>query len=235
MIKGLDKTVNELKYILKDLGYFCLINLISMGRYSTGAISTSSAQRLELSYLLRHGSIKKGQFIHGSLNWTNGNNISFISELTEKNQYIRLIYTHTSNYSGEVNKMDYKIQLVSIPSNLGKGKIYYFRCPVSGRRSRILYMCYGSLYFKSRLAYRKRIFYPSQISSKLNFHNDRYWEIERLLEKLNKEANKSSYKGKPTRLKKRIAILEEKKNYHDDIRWNIFPKAAFKELGKMGF
>ena len=192
-----------------------------MGRFSTGAITTGEAIRIELSYLLNQGFIKKGCIIHGSLNWTNGSSISFISCLNENEKYLQLVYTNTSSYSGEVTKQDYKVELTTIPSNLGKGELIYFVCPDSGRRARILYKVYGSLHFKSRKAYRKRIYYSCQKSSRLEYHNDRYWELERLLGKLNQSAKKSNYQGKQTRLKERIAILKGKKNYHDLKRWQI--------------
>jgi hypothetical protein len=187
-----------------------------------------------LSISAYKGFIKKGCIKHGSLNWTNGSSISFISCLKENEKYLQLVYTNTSSYSGEITKHDYRIELAAIPSNLGRGELIYFVCPVSGRRARILYKVYGSLHFISRKAYRKRIYYPSQISSKLHFHIDRYWELERLLEKLNQLVTKSNYQGKQTRLKKRITILKGKKNYHDLKRWEILPKSFLKHARNLG-
>ena len=193
-----------------------------MGRYRTGALTTGEAIRIELSYLLKQGFIQKGYIRYGSLNWTNGNSISFISCLNENEKYLQLVYSNTNNYSGEITKHDYKVNLTTIPSNLGRGELIYFVCPVSGRRARILYKVYGSLYFKSRKAYRKRIYYPSQISSKLHFHNDRYFELERKLERF-PQVRKKHYQGKVTRLQQRIGKLKAQKNYHDWIRWQTFP------------
>lgn len=203
-----------------------------MGRNSTGAIITSSAIRIELSYLLKQGIIPKEGNRAGYLSWTNGSQINYEIEITSENQYIRLKYRNT-NYSGEVNDLDYKIQLSSIPSNLGRGQIWYFICPFSGRKARILYKCYGSLYFKSRKAYHKRIYYSSQKSSKLDFNNDRYFAIESILEKL--KPMKKTYQGKETRLQKRIRRLESQLEYHDFLRWQIFPKSISKFISEIGF
>lgn len=189
-----------------------------MGRYPTGAITTGGSIRLELSYLLKNGFIEKNFIKKGSISWNNGNSISFISCFDEKEQYIRLIYSNTSCQSGEVTSQDYKIQLTTIPSNLGKGEIIYFVCPVSGRRARILYKVYGSLFFKSRLAYRHRIYYSGQICQKPLYDSERFHAIEKQLERL-PEGKKSHYKGKETRLQKKRKELEEKKAYHE---WKSF-------------
>jgi hypothetical protein len=202
-----------------------------MGRNSTGAITTGSALRLELSYLLKQGIIPKQGIRTGYLSWTNGSEMYYEIENTSQNQYIRLKYSNT-NYSGEVNDLDYKIQLDSIPSNLGRGRIWYFVCPFTGRKARILYKCYGSLYFKSMKAYQRRIYYSSQISSKLNFNNDRYFDLEKQLEKL--RPKKKSYQGKETRIWKRIRRLEAQLDYHDFLRWDIMPKSVLKYMGGMG-
>jgi len=202
-----------------------------MGRYSTGAITTGEAQRIEISFLLKQGFISKGGIISGSLSWNNGNSIGIQSELSEGKQEIRIYYQNQS-YSGEVNDLDYRIQLSPIPSNLGRGLIWYFICPFTGRKARILYKCYGSLHFKSRRAYQCRIYYPSQISSRNNFHNERYFSLDREIEKLQPRIKKKHYQGKETRLKERIRSLEAQKEYHDFIRWNFLPKSVLKMLGR---
>jgi len=193
-----------------------------MGRYSTGAITTRESKRLELSYLLNDGYIQKGLMLSGTIRWNNGSSINFISELTEENQYIRLQYQNTS-YEGEEKDMDYMIHLASIPSNLDRGRILYFICPITGRRSRILYKCYGSLYFKSREAYHNRIYYQCQISSKLYYHSNRFHSIESTLERM-PAIKKQHYRGKETRIQQRIRLLESKQEYHDALSWQALTK-----------
>ena len=195
-----------------------------MGRCGTGAITTGESIRIELPYLLKQGYIRKNYTISGSLSWTNGSSVSFVSSFTEEGRYIRLSY-YLESYTGERTNHDYKIQLTTIPSNLGKGEIIYFVCPVTGRRARILYKCYGSQIWKCRTSYRNRIYYESQQCSKLDFHNRRYWALDKELERLNKRRKKKFYHGKETRLSRRIQALKNKKNYHDYLRWIILPKA----------
>jgi hypothetical protein len=202
-----------------------------MGRFSTGAITTGEAQRIELSWLIKQGWISKGGIISGTLSWNNGSEISINTEIKEGKGYIRLNYQN-KRYTGEVNELDYKIQLTSIPSNLGRGKIWFFICPFTGRKTRILYKCYGSLYFKSRWAYSHRIYYSCQILSKNNFHNEKYFILERKLEKLQPLIRKKHYQGKETRILKRISILESKKEYHDYLRWEILSKSIHNSYAK---
>jgi hypothetical protein len=181
-----------------------------MERHSTGAFTTGEVGRIELSYLLRQGLIKRGQSVYGSLSWTNGSSISFASSFTEGSRFIRLSYYNENSYSGERTHHDYKIQLTTIPSNLGKGEIIYFVCPSTGRRARILYRCYGSKIWKCRTAHQNRIYYESQQCSKLDLHNIRYWTLEKELDRCYKKS--------------------KKKVYHNYLRWAILPKALLKGI-----
>jgi len=205
-----------------------------MGRWSTGAVTTKEVARIELGYLLKNGFIKRDQHIYGTLSWTNGSNISFETNLSGENRFIRLHYNNTNSYTDEKTNHDYKIYLTSIPSNLGKGEVLYFVCPVTGRRCRILYKCYGSLIWKSRFAYRYRIYYHSQVCSKYDYHNTRYWKIANDLEALYQRGKKTHYRGNYTRLMKRVKQLEEKQQYHDKMRWLIVPQSIQKMVYVMG-
>lgn len=201
-----------------------------MGRQSTGAITTREITRIELSYLLRQGFIKKGQVISGILSWNNGSKIGIESFYNNEERCLKLSYCFTSNETGEREDFEYSIQLTTIPSNLGRGEIVYFLCPITGRRARILYKCYGSKIWKSKGAYRHRIYYASQQCSKYDLHNIRYWALEKEIERCIGRSKKKHYQGNETRLRNRIKLLEEKKNYHDWARWAFLPKTLLKGL-----
>ncbi len=198
-----------------------------MGRASTGAVTTGEVTRLELSYLLKQGYLKNS-FTFGSMSWTNGSSIQISSSIDDDEKYIRVRYSLRDGRDGEIK--DYKIYLTSVPSNLGRGEVLYFVCPTSGRKARVLYLCYGSSIFKCRKAYSHRIYYQSQQSSKLNFHNDRYWKLDKELQKCKDRSRKETYQGKPTKLRQRIAYLKTKQDYHDYLRWMILPKSMQKHL-----
>ena len=129
---------------------------------------------------------------------------------------------------------DYKIEIASIPSNLGKGEILYFVCPTTGNYARILYKCYGSPIWKSRNAYSIRIYYRSQIHSKYDHYNNMYWDNEKDLERLSLEVKKSHYKGKLTRKLIRIQKLEDRKQMLDFKRWQLFTERFHKDYNSRG-
>lgn len=191
-----------------------------MGRWSTGALTTGEALRIEITDLLKRGLIKKGYEIHGCLNWASGASIKIeTSYNTEAGNYIRLIYTKTESEADKTDH-DYKIYLDVTPSNLGKGQILYFICPVSGERCRVLYMCYGSPIWKSRLAYQHRIYYSCQISSKMDHANSRYWSIDSRIENLKKNRRKQlTYKGRPTKYALQLERLQSEQRNFDLERW----------------
>lgn len=197
-----------------------------MGRSSSGKITTSGSERLELSFLIHSGYIRKG-FQSGIINWNNGSSSRIESVFTEEGKYIRLIY-QIKKESGEIIPKNYQIRLESIPSNLGKGEVYYFICPISGKRSRILYRCYGSQIFKSRNAYRNRIYYPSQIVSKNYYHSERKFSLESQISKLQSQIRKSHYQGNETRLMQRIRKLSDQKQQHEQEDWMKLLKSFMK-------
>ena len=205
-----------------------------MGRHSTGACTTSEVRRIELSYLLRQGFIRKGGKVYGTLSWNSGDSISFESSFTEEERYFRLTYNTENSYTNERTHHDYKILLTTILSNLGKGEIIYFVCPATGRRARILYKCYGSPIWKSRTAYQYRIYYDSQQCGKYDFHNRRYWTLQKEIETLNNKRIKKLYRGRYTKRAVRLQRLEGKQRHHDVLRWVIVPKSIQKMVKGMG-
>ncbi len=212
-----------------------------MGRWSTGAITHKEALRLELSHLVKAGYLVKGATTRGHYRWyCNGresSNIVLISRWTEEEKYIRLIYTTTDGH-GEKYDYDYKIDLVTVPSNLGKGEVLYFLCPVSWKRCRVLYCAYGYHKWKSREAYQNRIFYESQTQSKLNRANSKYWELKKKVEAILQEKYlRLEYDGKPTKKALYLEKLKRERDFWDTERWKAYnmPKAVRGIFGLAGF
>jgi len=196
-----------------------------MGRNSTGAISVNQCLFINVNFYLKY--IRNNIFpFAGTTSWNTGASISFLLSKDEAGLFLELTYSKTIKEQKE--SFNYKVRIVSVLSNLGKGNNYYFICPISGKRCKILYMGYGSNYFKCRKAYQYRIYYPCQLSSRLNVNNDIYWRIERELQTLYPKHPKTHYKGNLTRPQKRIKRLEEKRNFHDKIRWEISAKNLMK-------
>lgn len=193
-----------------------------MGRYYTGVLTTRECIRLELKFLKDNYLIQKGKTIQTALEWTDGTSISFRSVYNDEESYIELSYVINSNTS-ERKVMQYKIHLNELPSNLGKGVLLYMVCPLSGYKSRILYMAYGSAYFKNIKAYRNRIYYSSQVASKYSKSNTKYWQIKEMLVQMKKKRNQKSYNGKMTKKYLYKINKERELEYLDQMRWMELP------------
>lgn len=205
-----------------------------MGRRSTGAVTTNEITRLEITHLIKDKVIIKGRNVSGSLTWTSGGSIAFKSVYNADEKYLRVQYTFTDRHTGKKPNMDYKIEIITKPSNLGKGEVLYFLCPSSGLPCRILYLAYGSNIFKSRASYQNTIYYPQQTCSKKDRHNNRYWKLDKQLEELEKLRKTSTYKGKVTKRAIRVQKLEIKRWQADELRWGFesMPVSLQNAMGK---
>ncbi len=138
------------------------------------------------------------QFKSGIITWSrNGNQtgrISIIVNTQSQQPYIELDY----KYGDEPR--NYKVSLVSVLSNLGKGVIWYFLCPQTNKRCRKLYSISG--YFFHREAFNGCM-YESQTYSKQYRHLDKtlgaYFRADDLYSQLYQKHFKKTYAGKPTK------------------------------------
>jgi hypothetical protein len=142
----------------------------------------------------------------GVISWSRNGEVYSTIDITlclnDNNGFLLLNY----NYSNE--NFNYKVRLISKPSNLGKGEILYFVCPSTGKFCRKLY--FKNSYFLHRTAF-KEFYYSKQIESK------KYRNLTKIFEKCfisdevyferEKKYFKTHYNGKPT---KRFLKLEKK-------------------------
>ena len=172
---------------------------------------------VSITFLTKHGYLKPNQLKVGSVHWSrNGENIGSIS--------IR-VCTHSENlflefdYKCNQVPIKYKVQLVSVPSNLGKGVVWCFVCPSTGKRCRKLYL--ADTYFYHREAF-KGCMYEKQTQSKKSRYLDKmigaYFQTDQLYEQLYKKNFKKQYAGKPT--KKYLKLTQqiqkaESVSYHE--------------------
>lgn len=199
-----------------------------MGRNSTGAWITTECRKLDLRYMLKVGWIKKRCKISGSMSWTDKSTASFESVYTEDEKYLRMIYTVTDRQGIKTNH-DYKIELITVPSNLGKGDVLYFECPESYKRARVLYSAYRHHKYLHRDWYKERyglrLYYPTQQESKRYYNNSRFHNLKKQIEILENELTakhrKLTYNGKPTKEFLKLKKLIAQRNYHDEKR-NVF-------------
>ncbi|MCS6832048.1 MAG: hypothetical protein NZ521_00600 [Flammeovirgaceae bacterium] len=119
-----------------------------------------------------------------------------------ENPYIEFDYL----FNGK--PINYRVKLVSVPANLGKGVVWYFVCPYTGKRCRKLYLV--DTYFLHRTAF-KGCMYKKQTQSKKNRTWDKVFGVcsktDYLFEQLCKKHFKKQYAGKPT--KKYLKLIQQ--------------------------
>lgn len=188
------------------------------------------SNRLSISFLKKHGYLDGG-WRSGGIKWTYGmsgneSSIGFdvvtnwqdtknftneeLKEYTEKENYIRLHYTHISRGTDEKESMDCRLELATTPCNYG-GKRYWFICPLTkngercGRRVGVLFSI--GKWFGCR--HCGEIAYAAQMrSGKYRGSSVCLPDIERA----EKEVKRWYYGGKPTRKYRRVMRLSEKLN-----------------------
>ncbi len=177
-----------------------------MAKFSTFPTLYDGTMQLNISKLKELGYLEPNQFTYNTLTWSrNGTKTGSISikvDTCNENPYIELKY----NCDGEPR--NYKVTLLSLPSNLGFGKIWYFLCPQTNKRCRILYSIGG--YFLHREAFNGCM-YDCQTRSKYYRNLDetfgRLFKSDQLYEKLYSKHFKKTYAGKPT--KRYLRIMEQ--------------------------
>lgn len=153
---------------------------------------------ISISFLKKHGYLKPNQLKVGSVHWNrNGEKIGSISIRVctlSDNQFLEF------DYKCNQVPIKYKVKLISVLSNLGKGFVWFFICPRTGKRCRKLYL--ADTYFYHRLAF-SGCMYEQQTQSKKNRYLNKtleaYFKTDELYEQLYKKHIKKTYAGKPTK------------------------------------
>jgi hypothetical protein len=178
------------------------------------------ALQISISKLKEWKYLNPEQVKNGTITWSrNGiktGSISIKVNTQIEQPYIELDY----KYNDEPRK--YKVQLVSVPSNLGIGIIWYFLCPHTNKRCRKMYSIGG--YFLHREAFNGCM-YETQTKSKKYRQLDKifgaYFKSDDLYNELNKKHFKKLYAGKPTKKFLRITgqIKMAENLPHHSIEW----------------
>nr|WKN35053.1 hypothetical protein K4G66_21995 [Tunicatimonas sp. TK19036] len=177
-----------------------------MPRISTIPTLYNDARTVSISDLKKWGYLEPESYKSGTIKWSSRGEIrariGIAVYMGMSKKYLELDYT----YGGEAVK--YKVPIVSVESNLGKGKVLYFLCPATQKRCRKLYGL--GKHFLHRSAFNA--IYESQTYSRNNRALSHMAEIafgsDKLYDELYSKYFKRFYAGKPTkrylRLKKKI-------------------------------
>ena len=191
-----------------------------MGRPYTGAATVYSSPRLELSRLRKARFFTPNAEVRGEWTWSNGDAVAIVTNWKGAEVFMELSYTWTHPTDGTKHDMRQRFDMVSKPSNLGKGSVLYFRCPRTARLCRVLYRAYHARDFRSRWGFSYRLYYPSQVCGKLNRWDETYWNAERHLERYAGKRKPSTYRGKPTKRAKRTERLLMDMDRADALRFS---------------
>jgi len=163
---------------------------------------------VSITLLSKHGYLKPNQWQSGTVSWSRDGSrtgsISIRVNTQPASPYLEL------DYKCNEAPINYRVQLISAPSNLGKGLVWYFVCPYTGKRCRKLYL--ADTYFRHRSAF-SGCMYEKQTHSKKYRNLDKtlgtYFRIDQLFEQLYEKHFKKQYAGKPTKKYLKIVKLIE--------------------------
>lgn len=178
---------------------------------------------INISDLKKWGYFEPNHYKSGVLSWSrNGEVHSKISIAISMGDspYMELDYT----CNDEPRK--YKVYFETVPSNLGKGEIYYFLCPFTKLRCRKLYLIGGYFCHRSKAP---NGLYDTQVRSKHYRSMEKlygaYFSLDRLYEQLYSKHFRKYYAGKPT---KRYLKLKRQIEKGEAIPYHEIEKAMVK-------
>lgn len=161
---------------------------------------------VSISFLSKHGYLKANQWQSGTITWSrNGSKTGSISirvNTQSESPYLEI------DYKSNDTPINYQVPLVSIPSNIGKGVIWYFICPHTQKRCRKLYLVAGHFYHRSAF---RGCMYDKQTQSHKNRwlcnQFDKLFNSEKAYEQIYSKHFKKQYNGKPT--KRYLKLLKQ--------------------------
>ncbi|MEG0848407.1 MAG: hypothetical protein RSF34_02250 [Flavobacterium sp.] len=174
-----------------------------MGRNANYPKTVEDCLTVSISKLKEWGYLHILGAMSYTLSWSrNGDKHSSIGIEINNNGFERFVVL---DYKSNGDPINYKIKIISKPSNLGKGEVFYFVCPSTGKHCRKLYL-HGK-YFLHREAF-KGLMYSKQLESKKNrdLHKifDTCYLSDEVYEERYKKYFKTHYNGKETKRYKKL-------------------------------
>lgn len=168
-----------------------------MGRTSNNPIVLDECLKLSIGYLMQDGYMQPNSFKSGVITWVRDR------YNTGKERLVIAVKMNAEEgvlYINANHSVASHVQIVSKPSNLGRGKIYYFSCPFTGLLCKNLYLIGG--FFVHR-TYYPNSYYSSQIYSRQERNIKKLLNILKYYNVTEETKRtpyfKPHYKGKPTK------------------------------------
>ncbi len=154
---------------------------------------------ISISFLKQHKYLTPGTWKSGAITWSRGEgpykritgSISVLIDAHPENPSLEL------DYKLDGKPINYKVQLLKVPSNIGKGVVWFFICPVTGKRCRKLYLVHT--YFLHREAFRGCFYEKQTYSHKnriLNRSLEHLFGTDKVYEQIYSKHFKKQYAGK---------------------------------------
>lgn len=132
-----------------------------MGRYANYPTTVEDCLTVSITKLKEWNYLNYLGTKSGTISWSrNGQKHSSIG-ISVANNGLNTIMVLDYKCNGE--PINYTVKIISKPSNLGKGEVFYFVCPRTGKHCRKLYLHSG--YFYHREAFNG-LMYSKQLESK---------------------------------------------------------------------
>jgi hypothetical protein len=181
-----------------------------MSRHSSIPTLFDECKTISITFLRKHNYLNQNNQSSGVMSWSrNGSTTGQISISVSMVNNPCLTLSYVCN--GKPIKYD--VRLISVPSNLGKGEVWYFVCPNTGKLCRKLYQ--GSIYFLHRDAF-EGCFYDSQVQSHRNRALLKLYSLHFVTDKVYEERYrkyfKPCYNGKPTKRTLKLQQMLERYN-----------------------
>lgn len=190
-----------------------------MAKTATFPLIIDRCLTVSIADLIRWGCLKTGLSRSGTVHWEQaGKQVASIGyrsvvSTVPGQSCIQFDYRHDGQ------PVQYTVPLVSAPANIGKGLIWFFRCPFTGQRCKKLHLIQGR--FMHRSAARHAM-YKQQTTSKRWRLINRFFDVYELqqttFEALHKPGFKEKYRGKETRRFARLIRQIEKAEKRVNVR-----------------
>lgn len=171
-----------------------------MPKHPTYPLILDRCYTVSIGNFRRWGALSPGRYQSGSIHWGEEGErqasvgyCAFI-DLAPGKAYIQFNY----NYDGE--PMQWRVPLLSMPANIGKGLVWFFRCPITGQRCKKLHLVDGR--FMHRSAVRGAMYKRQAESKKWRLVSrlfDLYDVQAGVWDEIHKPHFKAEYRGKETR------------------------------------
>lgn len=121
---------------------------------------TDHLNKLSITMLRKAGFLRTQGYQLRSIRWdeTDREIVSVVVNTSDIHPYVLISHNQPSRL------IKYKVPLTTIPSNLGKGKLWYFLCPQTNKRCRVLY--FNENHFSHRTGLRNHYYFLQTMSHK---------------------------------------------------------------------